>query len=173
MFARRLEDLSGTDNEMVRRDGDKVLHARRLLTKADGCGFSLADARFSAGFSIDLHYKNHVEGNLIIKGVIEVTDLTKGISWDLEDGGLYVVGPKDRHRLTAKTDVHLVSIFSPAVMGNERHDADGAFPPTGDIPPTWQGDAGPNDVREKTGGRPGDRNRPRPRERLSIPHPRR
>ena len=86
MFARRLEDLSGTDNEMVRRDGDKVLHARRLLTKADGCGFSLADVRFSAGFSIDLHYKNHVEGNLIIKGVIEVTDLTKGISWDLGTG---------------------------------------------------------------------------------------
>ena len=41
MFARRLEDLAGTDKEMVRRDGDKVLHARRLLTKADGCGFSL------------------------------------------------------------------------------------------------------------------------------------
>ena len=52
MFARRLEDLAGTDKEMVRRDGDKVLHARRLLTKDDGCGFSLADVRFSAGFSI-------------------------------------------------------------------------------------------------------------------------
>ena len=33
MFARRLEDLAGTDKDMVRRDGDKVLHARRLLTK--------------------------------------------------------------------------------------------------------------------------------------------
>ena len=142
MFVRRLEDLAGTDNEMVRRDGEKVLHARRLLTKADGCGFSLSDGRFSAGFSVDLHYKNHVEGNLIIKGVIEVTDLTRGISWDLEEGGLYVVGPRDPHRLTAKTDVHLVSIFSPAVMGNERHDADGAFPSTGDIPPAWQGDTG-------------------------------
>ena len=142
MFARKLEDLAGTDKDMVRRDGDKMLHARRLLTKADGCGFSLSDGLFTAGFSIDLHYKNHVEGNLIIKGVIEVTDLTNGARWDVEDGGMYVVGPKDRHRLTAKTDVHLVSIFSPAVMGNERHDADGAFPPTGDIPPAWQGAAG-------------------------------
>ena len=142
MFARKLEDLAGTDKDMVRRDGDKMLHARRLLTKADGCGFSLSDGLFSAGFSIDLHYKNHVEGNLIISGVIEVTDLTKGISWDLESGSLYMVGPRDRHRLTAKTDVHLASVFSPAVMGNERHDADGAFPPTGDIPPVWQGDAG-------------------------------
>ena len=68
MFARRLEDLAGTDKEMVKRDGDKILRSGRLLTKADGCGFSLSDVRFSAGFSIDLHYKNHVEGNLIIKG---------------------------------------------------------------------------------------------------------
>ena len=135
MFARKLEDLAGTDKDMVRRDGDKMLHARRLLTKADGCGFSLSDGLFSAGFSIDLHYKNHVEGNLIISGVIEVTDLTKGISWDLESGSLYMVGPRDRHRLTAKTDVHLVSIFSPAVMGNERHDADGAFPRPATFPP--------------------------------------
>ena len=135
MFARKLEDLAGTDKDMVRRDGDKMLHARRLLTKADGCGFSLSDGRFSAGFSFDLHYKNHVEGNLIIKGILEVTDLTNGNSWDVEDGGMYVVGPKDRHRLTAKTDVHLVSIFSAAVMGNERHDADGAFPRQAIFPP--------------------------------------
>ena len=173
MFVRRLEDLAGTDNEMVRRDGDKILHARRLLTKADGCGFSLSDVRFSAGFSIDLHYKNHVEGNLIISGVIEVTDLTKGIGWDLESGSLYTVGPRDRHRLTAKTDVHLVSIFSPAVMGNERHDADGAFPPTGDIPPAWQGDAGRAMYVKRLEDVPVVENRPRPRECLSIPHPRR
>ena len=127
---------------MVRRDGDMSLRSLRMLTKADACGFSLSDVYFSTGFSIDLWYKNHVEANFIVGGVIQVDDLTAGDSWELEGGALYMVGPKDRHRLTAKTDVHLVSVFCPAVLGNERHDADGAFPPTGDIPHAWQGPDG-------------------------------
>ncbi len=39
MFVGRLEGLAGTDNEMVRRNGEKVLYASRFLTKADGCGW--------------------------------------------------------------------------------------------------------------------------------------
>ena len=142
MFVRTHQDIAGTENEMVRRDGDKSLRSLRMLTKADGCGFSLSDAYFSAGFSLDLWYKNHVEANFIIDGVVQLDDVTSGKSWDLERGSLYMVGPKDKHRLTAKSDVHLVSVFCPAVLGNERHDADGAFPPTGDIPPAWQGPDG-------------------------------
>ena len=78
MFVRRVEDLAGTDNEMLRVDGEKKLQGRRLLTKADGCGFSLSDVRISAGMSTDLHYKNHVEGNLIVAGEMELTNLTSG-----------------------------------------------------------------------------------------------
>ena len=142
MFVRTREDISGTEREMVRSEGNLSLRSLRMLTKADGCGFSLSDAYFSAGFSIDLWYKNHVEANFIVSGVIQVDDLRAGKSWDLEGGALYVVGPRDRHRLTAKTDVHLLSVFCPGVLGNERHDADGVFPPTGDIPPAWQGPDG-------------------------------
>ena len=40
MFVRRLEDLAGTDKEMVKTDGNKRLQSRRLVTKADGAGFS-------------------------------------------------------------------------------------------------------------------------------------
>lgn len=142
MFVRTHQDIVGTENEMVRSKGYTSLRSLRMLTKADACGFSLSDAYFSAGFSINLWYKNHVEGNFIVSGVIQVDDLTAGKSRGLEGGDLYMVGPRDRHRLTAKTDVHLVSVFCPAVLGNERHDADGAFPPTGDIPPEWQGPDG-------------------------------
>ena len=142
MFVRSLKDLAGTDKEMVRVDGDKKLQSRRLLTKADGCGFSLSDVCLSAGWTIDLWYKNHVEGNLVVKGDLEVTDMTNGDTWEIGGGSLYVVGPKDRHRITAKSDVHIISVFNPATMGTERHDADGAYPPTGEIPPAWQGESG-------------------------------
>ena len=83
MFVRRVEDLAGTDKEMLRVDGDKKLQGRRLLTKADGCGFSFSDVRISAGMSTDLHYKNHVEGNLIVAGEMELTELSSGNSWTL------------------------------------------------------------------------------------------
>ena len=142
MFVRRVDDLNGTDREMlVEKDGGR-LQGRRLLTKDDGCGFSFSDVRISAGFSADLWYKNHVEGNLLVSGEMEVAELSSGNSWTLSAGDLYVVGPRDRHRGTAKTDCHIVSVFCPATVGNERHDADGSYPPTGEIPTAWQGENG-------------------------------
>ena len=72
MFVRRLEDLAGTDKEMVKTDGNKRLQSRRLVTKADGAGFSMSDVRISEGWVIDLWYKNHVEGNLVVSGILKV-----------------------------------------------------------------------------------------------------
>ena len=142
MFVRKLEELNGTPNEMIRMAGEGQLHSRRILTKADGCGFSLSDVLAATGMSIDLWYKHQVEANLIVTGELEVTDLSNNAKWLLGAGDAYMVGPKDRHRITAKSDVHLVSVFCPPVLGNERHDEDGSFPPTGEIPPAWQGDSG-------------------------------
>ena len=48
---------------------------------------------------------------------------------------MYVVGPEDRHVMRAETDMRVVSIFNPPIMGDEDHDADGSYPPTGPTPP--------------------------------------
>ena len=56
-----------------------------------------------------------------------MTDLTTGQTWKLEPRMAYNVGPKDRHRLRAHTDIHLVSVFCPPLVGNEQHDQDGAL----------------------------------------------
>ena len=34
----------------------------------------------------------------------------------------------------ALTDIHVVSVFDPPLTGNEVHDEDGSYPPTGPIP---------------------------------------
>lgn len=142
MFARRIEDFAGTERQMVRTDGEMRLQSTRLLIQSDGCGFSVSDVQVSAGFTADLWYKNHVEGNLIVSGKMELADLNTGQSWDLGPEDLYVVGPRDRHRGVAKTDLHIVSVFCPAMAGDERHDSDGAYPPSGEIPPAWQDENG-------------------------------
>ena len=37
--------------------------------------------------------------------------------------------------MRAATDLRLISVFNPPIMGDENHDADGSYPPTGPIPP--------------------------------------
>ena len=142
MFVRKIDDLASSDKEMKLTDGGRFLRSVRILTRDDGCGFSISDVQIKGGWSLDLHYKNHVEVNFIESGQVQVLDLVRDKSWELTPGMIYVVGPKDRHRLSSEDDAHLISIFSPAIMGTERHDADGAFEPTGEIPPAWQGEAG-------------------------------
>ena len=77
----------------------------------------------------------HWEANLILDGTLAVTDYASGDIHRLGPGGLYLVGPTDRHRIEAVDDVHLISVFNPPLTGTETHDEDGAYPPTGPIPP--------------------------------------
>jgi len=44
------------------------------------------------------------------------------------------VGPRDRHRVRAHADTHLLSVFCPPLMGNEQHDEDGTLAPRGPVP---------------------------------------
>ena len=133
MFVRRADEMRAAGQEMVVANGKA--RTIRMLTKADGLGFSFSDVHFDAGAVTELWYKHHWEANHILSGTGEVADLNTGESWKLEPGMLYNVGPKDRHRVTAHTDLHLLSVFCPPLQGDEQHDAEGTIPPTGPIPP--------------------------------------
>ena len=82
-------------------------------------------------------YRNHVEANYIIEGEGSMEDLNTGEKWDLAAGSLYVVGPRDRHRMSAHSEVYLMAVFNPPLVGDETHDEQGGYPPTGPIPETW------------------------------------
>ena len=133
MFLRSVDEMRAAGDEMVVANGQA--RTVRALTKADGLGFSVSDVNFVAGASTVLWYKHHWETNYIISGSGSVEDLSTGESWKLAPGVTYNVGPKDRHRLSAVSDVHLVSVFCPPLAGNEQHDADGALEPSGPVPP--------------------------------------
>jgi L-ectoine synthase len=133
MFVRTLDDLSAAS--MVKAVGTGT-RSGRYLTAADRMGFSYNDNRIAAGSAMTLWYKHHWEANFIVSGRGTVTDLSSGQSWPLGPGVLYVVGPNDRHRLELTESTHLVSVFSPPLRGDERHDADGAYPASGPVPRT-------------------------------------
>ena len=133
MFVLTADAMRGEGREMVVANGKA--RTLRMLTRADGLGFSFSDVHFDAGASADLWYKNHWEGNYIVSGEGQVEDLTTGEVWELGAGMLYGVGPKDRHRVSARTDLHILSVFCPPLQGDEQHDADGALEPSGLVPP--------------------------------------
>jgi len=133
MFVRHAGDLRAAGKEMIVANG--TARTLRMLNKADDIGFSFSDVHFDAGATTDLWYKNHWEGNYIAAGRGTVNDLTTGESWELAPGLLYSVGPKDRHRITAETDLHILSVFCPPIQGDEQHDADGVLEASGPVPP--------------------------------------
>ena len=61
-------------------------------------------------------------------------DLDHGGGWTVGPGDSYQVGPNDRHTFEALEDEHHLSILCPALRGDERHDADGAYAPSGPVP---------------------------------------
>ena len=139
MFVRTIEEVRAAGGEKIVSHGNA--RAIRLLTATDGLGFSLSDVHVRFGIEQTLWYKNHWEANLVLAGTLEVTDKTSGEVHTLGAGDVYCVGPDDPHHLVAKTDVQIIAIFNPPLDGDEQHDKDGAYPPTGPIPegPTVSG----------------------------------
>jgi len=132
MFVKTIDDLRNAG--MVRSVAGGAAVSERFLTVADGLGFSLHSVRLAAGAEADLWYKHHWEANLVLDGTFEVTDRGSGNVHIVGPGGMYLVGPEDRHHVKALTDVHGISVFNPPLSGEETHDEDGSYPPTGSLP---------------------------------------
>jgi L-ectoine synthase len=137
MFVKTLSDVRRAGLERTVAGGAAV--SARYLTADDHLGFSLTSVRLQVGAEADLWYKHHWETNLVLDGTLEVTDDATGDVHRLGPGGLYLVGPKDRHHVKALTDLHAISVFNPPLTGAEDHDADGSYPPTGPVPPGPRG----------------------------------
>ena len=133
MHVRTIEDRRAGGWEVVVDSGR--VRSLRYVSAADRVGFSLHLNVSEYGDGRQLWYKHHWEANYIVSGEATLEDLDRGDSWRLRAGSLYVVGPTDRHRLVGQRDICLVSVFCPALRGDEIHDAQGAYSPTGEVPP--------------------------------------
>ena len=125
MIVRTLDNLKAEG-----RYGEKpgVWTSARYLLRDDGVGFTLTQTSVAAGQTQSMEYRNHVEANLVIEGSGEVRDETSNEVYALRAGSMYTLDKHERHTLTAHTDMRLVCVFSPALVGSETHDADGSYP---------------------------------------------
>lgn len=125
MIVRSLDDLKAQGRYAEKPD---AWTSSRYLLRADEVGFTLTQTTVVAGTVQLMEYKNHIEANLIIEGSGVVEDLGTGEKYLLEPGTMYTLDNHDRHRLTAETDMRIVCVFTPALVGTETHDDDGSYP---------------------------------------------
>ncbi len=125
MIVRSLEEVKTLGGF---REKPGAWSSARYLLQADGVGFTMTMTTVAAGRSLELEYKNHVEANLVIEGEAVLTDIGDGKEYQLGPGDMYTLDKHDRHRLLAVSDLTLVCVFSPALIGNETHDEEGSYP---------------------------------------------
>ena len=82
--------------------------------------------RDSAGTESKLEYRNHLEACYCIAGSGEVED-TDGNVYPITPGTIYVLDKHDPHYLRGgkDEDLVLVSVFNPAITGDEVHELTG------------------------------------------------
>ena len=125
MIVRDLDELK-TRGAYAERPG--VWTSARYLLREDGVGFTVTQTTVAAGQSQEMAYKYHVEANLVIEGEGTLTDLDNGEVYTLSAGSMYCLVQHERHRLDAKTDLRIVCVFTPALVGRETHDENGSYP---------------------------------------------
>jgi L-ectoine synthase len=121
VLIRSLADLAGTKYEVDWGNGTSL----RLLTAADGMGFTVCHTVVRAGSTSFLEYRAHLEACYCVAGSGEIEDMA-GAVHRITPGTLYALDKYDRHYLRADqdTDLILVSVFNPALVGTERHSLD-------------------------------------------------
>ncbi len=124
MFIKTLSETLGTADHVT----GEAFESRRILLARDGLGYSFHDTVVKQGSTQHLEYKNHVEANYCIEGEGEVEEVASGRTWPLRPGTMYVLDQHDAHIVRAtKSDLRLICIFTPALTGQEKHDADGSY----------------------------------------------
>ncbi len=131
MIVRKLEDIIGTEDDVLGHDRDVSegnWRSRRLLLAKDKVGFSLHDTVLFAGTETTMHYANHLEAVYVIEGEGELHDHDNDVKYKLAPGTMYLLNGHEKHTLSAHTDVRTVCVFNPPVTGREVHDENGVYP---------------------------------------------
>lgn len=130
MIVRKLQDIRKSNRNVE----SKGWESARLLLKDDEMGFSFHVTTMFAGEELKMHYQNHLEAVLVLKGTGTIEDLDSGETHRLAPGVMYALNAHDRHIVRPETDILTACVFNPPVTGREVHDEHGAYPAEADLP---------------------------------------
>jgi L-ectoine synthase len=122
-----MDDIIGTNHEVHAPNGNWV--SRRILLKEDNMGFSFHETMIYKGTETRIWYKNHLEAVFCVEGEGELETIPEGKVYSIKPGTLYALDKHDQHYLRAhESDLRLLCVFNPPLVGDEVHDCDGSYP---------------------------------------------
>ncbi|MAC59945.1 MAG: L-ectoine synthase [Novosphingobium sp.] len=125
MIVRKLKEIRQNGDKNIKSDG---WESARLLLKDDGMGFSFHVTTLYTGAELHMHYQNHLESVLILKGKGTIEDLGTGETHELKPGVMYALNDHDKHIVRVENEILCACVFNPPVTGREVHDESGAYP---------------------------------------------
>jgi L-ectoine synthase len=124
VIVRSLDQILGSDREVHAANWT----SRRLLLADDKMGFSLHDTVLHAGTETRMCYRNHLEAVYCIAGTGTLEVVATGQVFAIAPGTVYGLDQHDEHVLRAETELRMVCVFNPPLVGSEVHDETGAYP---------------------------------------------
>jgi L-ectoine synthase len=123
MIVKHLSNLIGTIDDV----DTETWNSRRLLLAKDKMGFSLNDTLIKEGTETLIWYKNHVEAVYCIEGEGEI-EVVGGETYPITPGMMYALNGQEKHYLRARSQMRMICVFNPPLMGREVHDEEGTYP---------------------------------------------
>ncbi|MCA9811981.1 MAG: ectoine synthase [Nitrosarchaeum sp.] len=99
----------------------------RLLLSEDNLGFSFHETIVKPDTETRIWYKNHLEAVYCIEGSGEIEE-ENGTRHKIFPGIIYALDKHDKHVLRAFTQMRMICVFNPALVGEEVHDENGIYP---------------------------------------------
>ncbi|WP_087973229.1 ectoine synthase [Oceanobacillus rekensis] len=124
MIVKSLDEIIGTEDHTK----GNTWESRRFILNKDKVGFSLNDTIIKAGTESYFWYKNHIEAVYCIEGEGEIESVETGEVWSLKPGSMYLLNDHDKHKLRATTQMRMVCVFNPPLVGTETHNEEGYYP---------------------------------------------
>jgi L-ectoine synthase len=126
MIVRTTKEITGTERDIEAENGN--WRSKRIILGGDKVGFSFHETTIRAGSVNEFHYANHVEAVWLVEGTGTLLDRETGEVHSLEPGTMYLLDKNDRHTVTADTELRMLCVFNPPVVGTETHDENGVYP---------------------------------------------
>ncbi len=126
MIVRTTAEITGTDREVRPENGNWV--SKRIVLGGDRVGFSFHETTIFPGTDNEFHYANHYEAVWLVEGEGELIDLDNDKTYPLAPGTMYLLDGHERHRVIAHTQLRMLCVFNPPVVGTEVHDENGVYP---------------------------------------------
>ena len=123
MIVRQLQDAKNS----ARRIDSEGWNSVRLLLASDNMGFSFHITTIYKDAELEMHYQNHLESVYCMSGRGEIENVATGEVHAIGPGTMYALNNNDKHILRGFEEMSMACVFNPPLIGNEVHNASGAY----------------------------------------------